>query len=207
MSTIIDIFDILTPLKLILVILRSHLDDSVLEWRFGIKFAEWPYSISIMTQYLEIGYRTVGKETCKYWRNCKYIWDHYISLNRVCQRAEINSACRSDSYRFCVNSMSIIFFCNFVVIKCAGTSIPKSVDNCGSMSIIQWCRNSSDLSDNQTFLMNVRQKMLECRTKCPTEIIKKLSIWWMKTQKKRNISDHIGQQLDFMSSCCFCRQS
>ena len=37
----------------------------------------------------------------------------------------------------------------------------------------QWCRNSSDLSDNRTFLMYVRQKMLECRTKCPTEIIKK----------------------------------
>ena len=37
----------------------------------------------------------------------------------------------------------------------------------------QWCRNSSDLSDNRTFLMNVRQKMLECRTKCPTEIIKR----------------------------------
>ena len=24
-------------------------------------------------------------------------------------------------------------------------------------------------------------------------------------EKKRQISDHIGQQLDFMSSCCFCR--
>ena len=47
-------------------------------------------------------------------------------------------------------------------------------------TLLKWCRNSSDLSDNRTFLMNVRQKMLECRTKCPTEIIKKLSIWWMK---------------------------
>ena len=49
MSTIIDLFDLLTLLKLILVILRTHLDDSVSEWRFGIKFAELPYFISIMT--------------------------------------------------------------------------------------------------------------------------------------------------------------
>ena len=26
-------------------------------------------------------------------------------------------------------------------------------------------------------------------------------------EKKQNISDHIGQQLDFMSSRCFCRHS
>ena len=68
----------------------------------------------------------------------------------------------------------------------------------------QWCRNSSDLSDNRTFLMNVRQKMLECRTKCPTEIIKNINLM---DEKKRSISDHIGQQLDFMSSRCFCRHS
>ena len=43
----------------------------------------------------------------------------------------------------------------------------------------QCCRNSSDLSDNRTFFMNVRQKLKECRTKCPTENIK-ISIWWMK---------------------------
>ena len=43
----------------------------------------------------------------------------------------------------------------------------------------QCCRNSSDLSDNRTFFMNVRQKMSECRTKCPTENIK-ISNWLMK---------------------------
>ena len=72
------------------------------------------------------------KETYEYWRSCKLFWDHYISLNRVCQHAEINLACRSDPYQFCVNSVLL----QFVVIKCASTSIQKSVDNCGSMSII-----------------------------------------------------------------------
>ena len=64
--------------------------------------------------------------------------------------------------------------------------------------IIQCCRNSSDLSDNRTFFMNVRQKMLECRTKCPTNNIK-MSIWWRKRSETQ------GQQLGFMSSRCFCR--
>ena len=36
------------------------------------------------------------------------------------------------------------------------------------MSLRQCCRNSSD---NQTFFMNVQQRMIECRTKCPTENI------------------------------------
>ena len=49
MSAIVDIFDILTPLNSILVLWWSHLIDSVSEWRFGVKFAEWPFSISIMT--------------------------------------------------------------------------------------------------------------------------------------------------------------
>ena len=40
-------------------------------------------------------------------------------------------------------------------------------------------------------------KMLECRTKCPTE----------NDEKKRNSIDHKGQQLGFMSSRCFCRHS
>ena len=69
-----------------------------------------------------------------------------------------------------------------------------------TFTYFQWCRNSSDLSDNRTFLMNVRQKMLECRTKRPTEIIKNIHFM---DEKKQNISDYIGQQLDFNSSHCF----
>ena len=59
------------------------------------------------------------------------------------------------------------------------------------------CWNSSDLSDNRAFFMNVWQKMLEYQTKCPTE----------NDEKKRNSSDHKGQQLGFMSSHFFCRHS
>ena len=95
-----------------LVIWRSHLDDSVSEWRFGMKCAEWPYSISIMTLYSEIVYETVGREASEYWRSCTSFWDHCISIHRVCQHAEINSAYRKESYRVWVYPISIIFFCN-----------------------------------------------------------------------------------------------
>ena len=49
---------------------------------------------------------------------------------------------------------------------------------------VQCCRNSSDPSGNRTFLMNIRQKMLECWTKCPTENIK-ISICWKKRSEKQ----------------------
>ena len=48
--------------------------------------------------------------------------------------------------------------------------------------------------------MHIQQKMLECWTKCPAENIKNIHL---EDEKKQNISDHKGQQLDFMSSCWF----
>ena len=68
----------------------------------------------------------------------------------------------------------------------------------------QRCWNSSELSDNRTFFMNVRQKILQCWTKYPTENIKNIHLVY---EKKQNTSDHKGQQLGFMSTCCFCRHS
>ena len=56
----------------------------------------------------------------------------------------------------------------------------------------QCCRNSLDLLDNRTFFIHVRQKILQCRTKCPTENRKKFHLM---DEKKRNTSDHKGQQL------------
>ena len=56
----------------------------------------------------------------------------------------------------------------------------------------QCCRNSSDLSDNRTFLMNVRQKMFKCQTECPTENIKNIHL---ADEKKGNKSNHKGQAL------------
>ena len=49
--------------------------------------------------------------------------------------------------------------------------------------VYQCCRNSSDLSDNLTFFMNVWQKMLECQTKCPTKKYKNIHF---VDEKKQN---------------------
>ena len=44
------------------------------------------------------------------------------------------------------------------------------------MTGMQWCRNSSDLSDNRTFLMNVRQKNVGVPDQMPDRNYKRISI-------------------------------
>ena len=71
----------------------------------------------------------------------------------------------------------------------------------------QICYDCSAVEINRsyrTFFMNVRQKILQCWTKYPTENTKNIHFVY---EKKQNTSDHKGQQLGFMSTCCFCRHS
>ena len=54
----------------------------------------------------------------------------------------------------------------------------------------QCCRNSSDLSDNRTFFINVRQKNVECWTKCPTENIKISILLSKRSETQVTIKDN-----------------
>ena len=70
-------------------------------------------------------------------------------------------------------------------------------------SILQCCQNSLDLSGNWTIF-----------NECPTKNVKvsdqmsdrKYKNIHLVDEKKRNTSDHKGQQLGFRLSSCFCRQ-